>query len=217
MRILGFPPGAARSGGAACVPGQPWRPHEHWSTGHGDQVAADPAVGRGERSRFARAVEALGQLELGLVGGHLHAAKLAELAQLLGGELGLRRAAAADDVHLADLGRAQRRHHRLRDVGLLKVGRVAGQDAGHVHRDVANPDDGDRLGVEGEGARVDVGVTAVPVDEVGRRVAAEQVLARDAEAAVAHRAGGVHDRVVGVKQVFPGHVRAEVRQSRRQT
>ena len=85
----------------------------------------------------------------------------------------------------------------------LKLVRVAGQDAGHVDRDVADPDDGDRLRVEGERVEVDVGVTAVPVHEVGRRVAARQVLAGDAEPPVAHRAGGVHDGVVARRAGLP--------------
>ena len=54
---------------------------------------------------------------------------------------------------------------------------------GHVHGDVADPDDRHRLGVQLERARVHVGVAAVPVDELGGRVAARQVLTVDAASA----------------------------------
>ena len=53
-------------------------------------------------------------------------------------------------------------------------------------------------------------MAAVPVHEVGRRPAARQVLAGDAEPPVAHRAGRVHHGVVAAEQVVPGDVRAEV-------
>ena len=104
--------------------------------------------------------------------------------------------AAADHVDLADLAGRQRVEHRLGDVGVAQLGRVPDQDAGHVHGDVADPDHRDRVGVQGERVRVHVGVAAVPVDEVGGREAAGQVLAGDAEPPVGHRAGGVDHRVV---------------------
>ena len=53
-------------------------------------------------------------------------------------------------------------------------------------------------------------MAAVPVDEVGGRVAAGQVLAGDAHPAVPHRPGRVDDGVVAGQQVFPGDVVAEV-------
>ena len=61
-----------------------------------------------------------------------------------------------------------------------------------------------------ERGRVDVRMPAVPVDEVGRREAAGQVLAGDAQPAVPHRAGRVHHRVVAGQQVLAGHVGAQV-------
>ena len=174
-----------------------------------DHVAADAAVRFGERRAVPGLVERV-QVRLRARDDDLDAGQLAELAQLLGGELGVRRATPADHVDLADLARLQGLQNLLRHVGAVQLGRVPGQDPGHVHRHVADADDRDRLGVEGERAGTDVRVTAVPVDEVGGRVTAGQVLPRDAEAAVAHRAGRVDHRVVGRQQVGPGHVLAEV-------
>ena len=54
------------------------------------------------------------------------------------------------------------------------------------------------------------GMTAVPVHEVGGRVAARQVLARNAEPPIPHRPGRVDHRVVRRHQVVTGHVLAEV-------
>ena len=59
-------------------------------------------------------------------------------------------------------------------------------------------------------AGIHVGVAAVPVHEVGGGVAAGQVLAGDAEPPVAHGPGGVDHRVVGGHQLVAGDVLAEV-------
>jgi hypothetical protein len=175
---------------------------------HGDQVAADPAVRLGERDRLLGVVEAV-QVHFRRVDRDRDAAEFAEFTELFRGELGLRGAAAADHVHLAHLARAQRGEDRLRHVGLRQLLRVAGDDAGHVHGHVADADHGHRLGIKHERVHVHVGVAAVPVDEVGGGVAAGQVLAVDAEPAVAHRARRVHHGVVGGEQVLAGHVFAE--------
>ncbi len=53
-------------------------------------------------------------------------------------------------------------------------------------------------------------MAAVPVDEVGRRVAARQIFAGNAHAPVPHGAGRVHHRVVAGQQVIAGHVVAKV-------
>src|SRR5262245_17869468 len=53
-------------------------------------------------------------------------------------------------------------------------------------------------------------MSAVPVHEVGRRVAAGQVLTRYAKPPVAHRAGRVDDGVVAGQQVIPGDFVTEV-------
>src|SRR6516165_3833381 len=98
---------------------------------------------------------------------------------------------------------------RLRHVGAAQFVGVADEDPGHVHRDVAHADHRHRLGIEGERAGVAVRMAAVPVHEVGRRVAAGQVLAVDAHVPVAHRAGRVDHRVVAAEQVFPGDLAAE--------
>src|SRR5262249_4811009 len=79
-----------------------------------------------------------------------------------------------------------------------------------VNGHVPDADHRHRLGVQLEPVRVHVRVSAVPVDEVGGRVATGQVLAWYPEPPVAHRAGRVDNRVITGQQVISGHVVAEV-------
>ena len=113
-------------------------------------------------------------------------------------------------MDFADLAGHQRVEDWLGHVGPVQLAGVPDQDPGHVDRHVADPDHRDRFGVQGEGGGVDVRVPAVPVDEVGGREAAGQVLTGNAEPPVAHRAGGVHHGVVAGQQVLAGHVVAEM-------
>ena len=172
-------------------------------------VAAHVPVGLRQPGALPGRVEGV-QVSLAVADHDVDSGQGAELAQLLGGELGLGRAAAADHVDLADLARRQGVEHRLGDVSLVQLAWVPGQDPGHVHCHVADPDHRYRLGVQDERGRVDVRMPAVPVDEVGRREAPRQVLAGNAEPPVAHRAGRVYHRVVAGQQLGPGDVGAEV-------
>ena len=61
----------------------------------------------------------------------------------------------------------------------------------------------------------EVGVGVVPVDELGGRVRAGQVLARDPELAVGRRAVGGDDRVVALLELGDGDVGADRRRCRR--
>ena len=90
-------------------------------------------------------------------------------------------------------------------VGRQQLAR-AGEDAREVHRHVPVADHGRVLGgeVEAEAAEVRVGV--VPAHELGGRVAAGQVLARDPHPPVGARAHRVDDRVVVRRQVGVGEV-----------
>src|SRR4029077_1622500 len=173
----------------------------------GDQVAAHAPVGLGQRNALAGGIE---RVQIGFVGVHdnVDARQFAQLTQLLGGELGVRGPATADHMDLADLAGVQGVQNRLRHVGAVQFGRVPGEDPGHVDGDVTHADHRHRLGVQGERAGIDVGVTAVPVDEVRGRVASGQVLAGDAESAVAHGPGGVDHRVVRGEQIVAGDVLA---------
>ncbi len=96
-------------------------------------------VGLHQPGALAGRIEGI-QVMLALADHHVHAVQLAELAQFLGGELGLGRTAAADHVHLANLARLERLEHRLGDIGLTQLGGVLDQDAGDVHRYVADAD-----------------------------------------------------------------------------
>ena len=78
------------------------------------------------------------ELQVGGVDQHGRAVQLAELAQLLGGEGGLRRAAPAEHGDLLDRGGGERVEHVLRHVGRLELGGRPGQHPGDVERDVAD-------------------------------------------------------------------------------
>src|SRR5690606_9124993 len=134
--------------------------------------------------------------------------QLAELPQFVGGELGVQGAAPGDHVHTAHPAGREHLQDGFGDVGVAQFVDAADQDARHVEGDVARADDGDLLGVEHEPRHLQVGVAAVPVDEVGGRDAAGQFLAGNAHAAVHARPGRVDHRVVGAGQVGAGEVGA---------
>ena len=152
------------------------------------------------------------RVELDLVGpgGHVGAGQLAELADLGVGEGGLRRAAPAEQVHLAHAALAERVERVVADVGRRQLlGRPA-EDAHHVDRDVADAHHRHPLLREVEPVLAVVGVPVVPGDEVGRRVAAAEVLAGNAHAAVGLGARGVDDLMVVRPEVLERHVLPEL-------
>ena len=185
MMTVEFLPGAARNAAAACATtAGTWRAGavaaSHWSSrpgcrGPGGRTAASPADSPEESKPPSRFISAGSTLTV------TPASSPSSRSSLV---VNLACAGPRRPITCTSrtLRRAQRGHHRLGDVGLLELGRVAGQDAGHVDGDVADADHRDRLRVQGERVHVDVGVAAVPVDEVGGRVAARQVLAGDGRA-----------------------------------
>ena len=87
---------------------------------------------------------------------------------------------------------------------------ILGEDAHHVHRDVAVADDRDTLGlVEVEVAVLEVGMAVVPADELGGRVHATELLAVDAHRAVGFVAGRVDDAVVVAFEIGNAQVTAD--------
>ena len=80
----------------------------------------------------------------------------------------------------------------------------------HVERDVAVADHDRPLAAEVEVEVAVVGVAVVPADELGRRPAAGQLLAGDAERSVGRRAGRVDDRVVVREQLLAADVAPEL-------
>ena len=97
-----------------------------------------------------------------------------------------------------------------RDVGRSEFVRVPHQDAGHVHRHVAVADDRDAPGRgQVEAAILEVGMAVVPADELGCRVNAGQVFARNPHLAVGFVAGGVDDVVVVPAEVVDRNIAAE--------
>ena len=170
------------------------------------QVAVAGAVG----GRGQVGLDLGPQLEGGRVDDHVDAGQLAQLLELLVGEGGLGRAAPAEHVDLADAARGELLEGVLGDVGARQQLGRAGQDAGQVHRHVAVADHHGLLGREVEAEVAEVGVGVVPAHELGGRVAAGQVLARDAHAPVGARPDGVDDRVVVGAQVRVGQVAAHL-------
>ena len=79
-----------------------------------------------------------------------------------------------------------------------------------VERDVAGADHDRPLAAQVEVVVAEVGMAVVPADELGRRVAARQVLAGDPERPVGRRADRVDDRVVVAAQVLDREVAAEL-------
>ncbi len=119
-------------------------------------------------------------------------------------------AAPREQHHLPYRAAAQRREDGFRHVRAFEFGGRAGEDAGHVEGHIAGPDDRHPLRVQGERRPGDIGMPAVPGDEVGGGAAAGQLLAGDAEAPADRGAGRVEDRVVVGEEVPAGDVGAEL-------
>ncbi len=180
-------------------------------------------TGEGTRGELAQHLHVLADRVVGdggllLLGqGHLlglhddvRVGELAELAQFLRGELRLRRAAPPQHVHVRDVAARERVEGVLRDVAGGELLHGLGEDARDVHGDVADADHRDARGGEDHLAGLRVGVAVVPRDELRGGEAALEVLAGNAEVAVARRAHGVHDGVVVAAQVVVGEVAAEL-------
>ena len=75
---------------------------------------------------------------------HLHVRRVVELAQFDRGELGLRRTAPGEHVHVGDGGVGQHLVHVRRDVGGQQFLGAAGEHPGDVEADVADTDHGHR-------------------------------------------------------------------------
>ena len=111
---------------------------------------------------------------------HLDVRRRVQLAQLLRGELDLRRATAREQVHVGDRAGLERLVDVVRDLGDEQLVGGLGEDPGHVDGDVAGADHGDLGGLQRPLPR-HVGVAVVPGGEVRGAVAAVQVDARDVQ------------------------------------
>ena len=98
----------------------------------------------------------------------------------------------------------------LGGVGGLELLAREGEHPGDVGGDVAVADHDDALAGEVVLAVGEIGVGVVPVDELGGRVRAGQVLAGDPEVAVDAGAVGEEDRVVALLELGDGDVGADV-------
>ena len=134
--------------------------------------------------------------QLGGIHHHIGVGQLAQLAQFLGGELGLRGSAPAHDGHLADGAGVEHPQHVLGHIGDAQLPGRLGQDTSHVDRDVAHSDHHRAARVQGERIHRSVGMPAVPGHELGGRETTGKILAGDGQPAVDGRPGRVDQRVI---------------------
>src|SRR5699024_3380863 len=132
-----------------------------------------------------------------------------QLLELQGGELRLRRPAAAEDVDLLDRAAGEVLVHVVRDFGDLELVGGLGEDARDVEGDVADADHADPLFGEAPVAG-EVRVAVVETDELAGAVGTLQLGAGDTQLAVAGGAGGEDDRVVVVPHLVDGDVLADL-------
>ena len=104
----------------------------------------------------------------------------------------------------------QGRQRLVGDVGDGELRAGLGQHARDVHGDVADPDDQGGVAVQPRVQVGEVGVAVVPGDEVRRRHAAVEVLARDAQPPIQRRPVGEHGGVVMAAQVVRRQVAADL-------
>ena len=126
-------------------------------------------------------------------------AEFTELLDLGVGELGLRGAAAGENVDVADAALTERIQGVGSDVGAVKLVRRLGEDTRHIHGHIADADDDHRAAAQVEGSVGEVGVAVVPGDELGGREGAVELLALHAELAVRLCADGVEHTVVAAE------------------
>jgi hypothetical protein len=91
-------------------------------------------------------------------------------------------------------------------VGALQLLARQRQHAGNVGGDVAVADHDDALAAEVVSVVGEVRMRVVPIDELGGRVAAGQVLTGDSELAVGRGAVGEQDRVIALPQLLDADV-----------
>ena len=89
-------------------------------------------------------------------------------------------------------------------VGDLELRRRQREHPRDVDRDVAGADHDHLLGLQVDLEAAVVGVAVVPGDELGRRVRAAQLLARDPQPLVGRGADRVADHVVVLEQLLRG-------------
>ena len=135
---------------------------------------------------------------------------MVEFAQFEGGELGLCRSAATEDVDFGGLVGLEALVDVGGDLGGEQFVAGLGQHAGDVERDVADAEDGDLLGVEWPGAG-NVGVTvggddALDAGVVGGNAVADETEGRRHafEEVDAHVCVGLHEGVGGIDAGWSG-------------
>ena len=134
------------------------------------------------------------------------ARQLAQLPQFRVGESRLCRAAPAQHDDLLDPASAQRLQGVIGDVRFGEFFRCSTQNAGHVHRDVADTHNSHALAREVEVEVTIVGMSVVPGHEVGSRIAAEEILTGDIHAVVGRSASREDDLVIEPTQVVKAQV-----------
>lgn len=134
---------------------------------------------------------------------------MVQLLELLRGELGLRRAAAAEDAHGLGLVLGQGIVDIIGDFGHLELVTSLGQDAGDIKAHVTHADDCDLCGGKIPIA-LEARVAIVEAHELAGTMHAVEVRAGDIAVAVAHGAGGKDHGIIMLLQLIDGDIPADV-------
>jgi hypothetical protein len=131
---------------------------------------------------------------------------LSQFTQLLCGELGLGRSSPPNNVNLLHPAFGQSIEGMFGNVRGAKLSHWLGEDAAHVRSHIALSNDRHRFLTEVECSIAVIWVTIEPSDELGRGVAAKEVLARDAHSAVGLRSASKYYCVVSGPEFGDGNV-----------
>jgi hypothetical protein len=125
---------------------------------------------------------------------------LTEFTQLERRELRLRGPPATEHVDVGDLRGLQALVHVVRDLRGVQVIGLLREHPSHVEGDIAVAEHGDLLRIERPGLG-DIGMSVVPVDEVGGTVGTRQVDPGQRQRCVDEAAGGEDHRIVAVGEL----------------
>lgn len=176
---------------------------------------------RGERAQDLQVLLRLGivpqlllaarvELELARIHDEIDALEMGELLELRRRPLRLHRAAAHEEVDVADTARPQAGERIVGDVRRRQVLRIPPQNPRHVDGDVAGADDRrDRAGKVDRQVE-EIRVSAVPGDQRRRGMAPREILPRNPEPAVARTADGEGAGVVMRREIADREVPAQL-------
>ena len=134
--------------------------------------------------------------QVGRVDDHVGDFQLTQLFDFRIGELGLHGPSPGEDVNALDIAFLQSLQGVVGDVGCLQFVNRFRQDAGYIHRHIADADHSDTLHAEVELEVAKVGMAVVPGHKLGSGKAALQVFAGNAELLIGLGSNRVDDLIV---------------------